>query len=217
MTNQQKQCLLYYLGYYKGNIDGKIGPKSKDAIKSFRKDYGLTVDGVVGENTIKALKQAITYGMPTKTKNEDWWNEIKYFNKNEFACKCGGKYCKGYPAEMNEKVVKMADKVHKHFGVAVTVSSGLRCAKHNTNIGGVTNSRHKLGKAIDFCVEGKTSDEILYYVRNKQTSVMCMRLIIVLCIWMLNKIERGLVKMARPLLFCRVINNYYYERKRIIR
>lgn len=167
MTNQQKQCLLYYLGFYKGNIDGKWGSKSKNAVKAFQKEYGLTADGVVGEKTIKALKQAITYGMPTKTTKKDWWKDIKYFEKKEFACKCGGKYCKGYPAEMNEKVVKMADKVRKHFGAAVTVSSGLRCAKHNANIGGVTNSRHKLGKAIDFCVAGKTSAEVLAYVKKQ--------------------------------------------------
>lgn len=161
MTNQQKQCLLYYLGYYKGTIDDKWGSKSKSATKAFQKDYGLTADGVVGEKTIKALKQAITYGMPIK---KDWWDDIKYFKKSEFACKCEGKYCKGYPAEMNEKVVKMADKVRKHFGVKVIVSSGLRCAKHNTSVGGVNNSRHKLGKAIDFCVVGKTSKEVLTYL-----------------------------------------------------
>ena len=170
MTNQQTQCLLYYLGYYKGRIDGKIGNESKRSIKAFQKDYGLTADGVVGEKTINALKQAIVNGMPKKTTTKDWWKDIQYFDKSEFACKCGGKYCKGYPAEMNEKVVKMADKVRKHFGAKVIVSSGLRCAKHNTNIGGVTNSRHKLGKAIDFCVVGKTSKEILAFV-NKQSDI----------------------------------------------
>ena len=165
MTNQQKQCLLYYLGYYNGNIDGIWGSKTRKAAKAFQKDYGLTADGIVGEKTIKALKQAVTYGIPkVESTKKDWWGDIKYFNKSEFACKCEGKYCKGYPAEMNEKVVKMADKVREHFGTAVIISSGLRCAKHNTNVGGVTNSRHKLGKAIDFCVVGKKSDEVLSYV-----------------------------------------------------
>ena len=170
MTDKQKQCLLYYLGYYKGNIDGKWGSKSKEAAKAFQKDYGLTADGIIGEKTSKALAQAITYGMPTKTTKKDWWDDIEYFEKSEFACKCGGKHCKGYPAEMNEKIVKVADKIRKHFGVKVIVSSGLRCAKHNTNVGGVTNSRHKLGKAIDFCVVGKTSKEILAFV-NKQSDI----------------------------------------------
>lgn len=170
MSNQQKQCLLYYLGYYKGNIDGLWGVKSKKATKAFQKDYGLTADGIAGNKTMKALKQAIIYGTPKKETKTDWWKDIKYFDKSEFACKCGEKYCKGYPAEMNEKVVKVADKVREHFGAAVTISSGLRCAKHNTNVGGVSNSRHKLGKAIDFCVEGKTSSEILSYVK-KQTDI----------------------------------------------
>jgi hypothetical protein len=170
VTNQQTQCLLYYLGYYKGLIDGIIGNESKRSIKAFQKDYGLTSDGIVGEKTTKALKQAIIYGMPTKTDNKNWWDEIEYFEKSEFACKCGGKYCKGYPAEMNEKIVKIADKVRKHFGVKVIISSGLRCAKHNTNVGGVNNSRHKLGKAIDFCVVGKTSKDILAYL-NKQSGI----------------------------------------------
>lgn len=167
MTNQQAQCLLNYLGYYKGRIDGVIGNASKRSIKAFQKDYGITADGVVGEKTSKALKHAVTYGMPKKATEKDWWKDIKYFDKSEFACKCGGKYCKGYPTEMNEKVVKMADKIRKHFGVAVTVSSGLRCEKHNANVGGVSNSRHKLGKAIDFCVAGKTSSEVLPYVKKQ--------------------------------------------------
>ena len=51
-TIQQK---LKNLGYYKGNIDGIIGSQSLKAIKKFQKDYGLTVDGIVGKNTAKAL------------------------------------------------------------------------------------------------------------------------------------------------------------------
>lgn len=173
MTIKQKQCLLYYLGYYVGAIDGDWGELSRTATKAFQKDYGgLTVDGVAGDATMKAMKHSVAYGMPAKKEtantgtstSTDWWNDIKYFKKAEFACKCGKRYCDGYPAEMNQKVVKAADKVRKHFGAPITVSSGLRCAKHNANVGGVSNSRHKLGKAMDFCVKGKTSDQVLAYV-----------------------------------------------------
>lgn len=175
MTIKQKQCLLYYLGYYVGAIDGEWGQLSKVATEAFQKDYGgLTVDGSIGKATEEALKKAVTNGMPAKktdtvtnaSSSNDWWTEIKYFKKNEFACKCGGRYCKGYPAEMNKQVVKAADKVRSHFGKPMTVSSGLRCAKHNANVGGVSNSRHKLGKAMDFCVAGKTSSQVLAYVKE---------------------------------------------------
>lgn len=53
--NKQIQQRLKELGYYKGSIDGIIGPQSLKAIKNFQRDYGLTVDGIVGKNTLKAL------------------------------------------------------------------------------------------------------------------------------------------------------------------
>lgn len=173
MTIKQKQCILYILGYYKGNIDGVWGDLSKTATTAFQKDFGIEDDGVFGAETEKAARHAVAFGMPAKkepskpTAAKDWWVEIEYFKKEEFACKCGGKYCKGYPAEMNEKVVKVADRTRKYFGATATVSSGLRCAKHNTAVGGVSNSRHKLGKAMDFCIAGKSAAQVLAYVQKQ--------------------------------------------------
>lgn len=171
MTIKQKQALLFYLGYYVGNIDGDWGTLSKTATKAFQKDFGLTADGVVGDATAKALTHAVCYGMPAKKtetiKSGDWWDEIEYFDKREFACKCSGKYCNGYPTEMKEKVVKVADRARRHFGKQATISSGLRCNQHNANVGGVSNSRHKAGKAIDFCIVGKSSSQVLAYVQKQ--------------------------------------------------
>ena len=53
--NKQIQQKLKDLGYYYGNIDGILGSQSVQAIKNFQRDYGLTVDGIVGPNTLKAL------------------------------------------------------------------------------------------------------------------------------------------------------------------
>lgn len=53
--NKQIQQKLKDLGYYYGNIDGILGSQSVTAIKNFQRDYGLTVDGIVGPNTLKAL------------------------------------------------------------------------------------------------------------------------------------------------------------------
>lgn len=49
---QQK---LKNLGYYTGSVDGIFGSKTKAAVLKFQKDYGLTQDGIVGKNTLKAL------------------------------------------------------------------------------------------------------------------------------------------------------------------
>lgn len=178
MTARQKQALLFYLGYYTGNIDGDFGAVSTAATKAFQQDFGgLAVDGLCGAATQKAMKHAVAYGMPEKRQDTaqgatgsattgTFWDGIKYFQRSEFKCKCGGKYCNGYPVEMQEKVVKAADKVREHFGKPMTVSSGIRCTRHNAAVGGVSNSRHLQGKAIDFCISGFSASSVLAYVQT---------------------------------------------------
>lgn len=168
MTIKQKQHLLAYLGYYVGTVDGVWGELSRVSCRQFQKDFfqrDEMVDGICGDNTEKALKHAVAYGMPAK--NTNWWDDIKYFKRTEFKCKCGGKYCNGYPAEMKEKVVRVADGARAHFGAEGTVISGLRCEVHNANEGGVANSRHKSGKAIDLRIKGVSADKLLAYVQKQ--------------------------------------------------
>lgn len=97
----------------------------------------------------------------------NWWDNIKHFDREEFRCKCGGKYCNGYPAEPAQLLVQVADRVREHFGAPAIVSSGVRCKTHNANVGGVSNSRHMSGKAMDFCVRGKTAAQVLAYVQQQ--------------------------------------------------
>ncbi len=51
------QMVLKNAGFYSGNIDGKIGPKSKKAIEDFQKANGLKVDGKVGPKTWEAMSK----------------------------------------------------------------------------------------------------------------------------------------------------------------
>jgi len=53
------QRALKDLGYYQGEIDGKLGPKSKAAIREFQSKTGLAVDGKVGPKTWAALREAL--------------------------------------------------------------------------------------------------------------------------------------------------------------
>ena len=57
--NQKVQVALRNTGYYQGDVDGKIGPKTREAIKAFQAANGLKADGVVGPNTWEALKKHI--------------------------------------------------------------------------------------------------------------------------------------------------------------
>ena len=49
------QKKLKELGYYKGEIDGIYGSKTKPAVISFQKNCGLTADGICGKTTLLYL------------------------------------------------------------------------------------------------------------------------------------------------------------------
>ena len=175
MTLLQIQCLLQYLGYYTITVDGIWGPGSEQATRDFQKAEGLEVDGIPGKLTQAALLDAVAKGRfkaadTTQPDSEEtgtealWWNDIRYFTREEFRCKCGGKYCNGFPAEPQEGMVRAIDQVREHFGKAFTPNSGVRCPTHNANVGGVSNSRHLYGKAVDFHVPGKTAAQVLAYL-----------------------------------------------------
>lgn len=150
MTVREQQCLLYYLGYYVGEIDGVYGQMSKTATTAFQKDFGLSATGICDAQTEKGLKHAVCYGIAKKTDTTtDPWKNIRYFNKAEFKCKCNGKHCNGYPAEIDMTMVRYADEIRHRIGQPIRVYSGLRCPVHNQNEGGVSNSQHLYGTAVD--------------------------------------------------------------------
>ena len=49
------QTKLKNWGYYKGSVDGIYGSQTVSAVKSFQKKNGLTVDGIAGSKTLKAM------------------------------------------------------------------------------------------------------------------------------------------------------------------
>lgn len=180
MTAKQKQNLLQYLGYYNCQIDGQWGRMSTEACRAFQADYGLTPDGICGTMTQKMLIGAIAgtaakVERPTevepdtvdKTKTGTFWDDIRYFTREEFRCKCGRRYCNGYPAEMQEAVVKIADAARAHFGRPAHVVSGLRCRQWNAHEGGVANSQHMYGEAIDLRIDGVGSEELRQFVATQ--------------------------------------------------
>jgi len=56
------QTRLKELGYYKLGVDGIFGSGTRTAVRKFQKDYGLTVDGIVGANTERALGITLSGG-----------------------------------------------------------------------------------------------------------------------------------------------------------
>lgn len=171
MTIKQKQCLLAYLGYYTGAIDGLWGDQSRQATENFQRDFGITADGDPGPETQKAMKHAVAYGMPQREETEiptvseketvdkgslttgTFWDDIEFFTREEFRCQCKGRYCNGFPVEPDEKMVRTVVEIRRRLGVPVSIvdagGSGVRCPVHNANVGGVANSEHLYGRAAD--------------------------------------------------------------------
>ena len=169
MTTKQRQHLLAFLGYYVGNVDGEWGALSKTACTAFQKDFGgIKVDGFGGTETDKALCHSVAYGMPAKkvdkSEKEDitgtFWDEIEYFARDEFKCKCGGKYCKGYPHEPDERMVRIVNQLRKNLGVPITIVSGLRCKTWNVFQNGHAESQHMYGEAADIYAEGVSQSRV---------------------------------------------------------
>lgn len=161
MTIRQRQHLLAYLGYYVGTVDGDWGSGSRAACTAFQQDFGgIVVDGHGGQETDKALKHAVAYDLfkvdisNEETTTGSFWDDIQYFKRDEFRCKCGGKYCNGFPAEPKEQLVRIADQLRKNLGVPITIVSGLRCPTWNQIQGGVADSQHQYGEAADIYCSG---------------------------------------------------------------
>lgn len=159
MTIVQKQCLLKYLGYYTGEVDGIWGDLSRQATMDLQHAHGLKEDGDFGVKTLEAAKYAVEHDLFKKTElvvaenatttpsTGTFWDEIEFFARAEFACKCGK--CGGFPVEPDDKLVRTVDEIRRRLGVPISINSGIRCPVHNANVGGVSNSEHLGGNAAD--------------------------------------------------------------------
>lgn len=143
-----RQKYLKDLGLYKGELDDHAGPLTCQAYKSLQNTFFTRTkdkDGKYGPNTDILLKSV--------------WNckDAINFKVTEFKCKCGSKYCTGYPAVVDKNLVDNLQKLRDKYGKSITVTSGLRCKTHNQRIGGSKTSSHLKGKAADIYINSKSN------------------------------------------------------------
>lgn len=166
MTDRQKQHLLAYLGFYTGAVDGIWGQQSIKATKAFQNAYMDSTDGLFGPNTENRILKVIAENEKPKIE-ENFWDEIRYFTREEFRCTCGGRGCSGFPAEPVERLIRNAEAARICFGAVADVSSGVRCPLRNGELpGSAQNSLHMRGKAMDFRIRGIPAYRLLEYVRQ---------------------------------------------------
>ena len=124
----------------------RSGTNTINAIRAFQSRHGLVVDGIAGTATFKALNNNIGNGSST------------HFKKAEFACECGGRYCNGYPGgTTSAKLLSILEAIRPYYGRPITITSGQRCATFNRQVGGISNSAHRFGRAADIYIPGVTN------------------------------------------------------------
>lgn len=177
MTIRQTQCLLEYLGYDPGPIDGLDGANTQNAVKAFQAAESLTVDGVVGVQTEKALLDAVSNGRvykPPDTENADKTAAVgdaaqylradgcyhiprgvevrltKNFMASEIHCQ--GKGC-CTESVISKRIMDLAQEIRDDLGeplcIGTAQGSGYRCRTHNAAVGGAWNSLHMISDAVD--------------------------------------------------------------------
>ena len=77
-----------------------------------------------------------------------------HFNRQEFKCCCEGRYCDGFPTEMNNDLVERLEAVRIALGGPIIITSGVRCPVRNQEVGGIVYSRHLTGDAADCYAPG---------------------------------------------------------------
>lgn len=135
-----------------------LGEYNANNILKVQKKYLLRKsdwDGIYGTNTdnlirhLKAVK-----------------DNCKNFAPEEFKCGCNGKYCSGYPTYMKPIELANIQSIRTHYGKPMTVTCGVRCSRYNTLVGGITNSEHLKGLAVDYYIAGVTDT-----LANRKNSV----------------------------------------------
>ena len=162
MTVKQAQCLLLYLGYSPGWPDNVAGGKTSGAASAFQADYGLPVSGKLDETTCKMLIAAVagTAAKVDRPQTGSWWDSIKYFKPDEENICCPCPRCVGKREYPTEALMHKADSIREELGPMV-VSSCRRCQEHNDELtGSAKNSRHIIGKAMDFNAPKSTPAQI---------------------------------------------------------
>ena len=85
------------------------------------------------------------------------WEEIKNFTKEEFQCSCG---CG--QEDMNFKFIKRIDEAREVANLPFNINSGYRCESYNKEILGSKKSSHMANLAVDIsCNDSRSRFKII--------------------------------------------------------
>lgn len=172
--------------------DGLAGPRTAEALKLYQQARGLPQTGRVDDATWDMLMEEApelperepvpeqgaeeVVDAKKETTTGTFWDGIVYFKRREMGCKCAGRYCNGFPAEPQRLLMELADRARAHFGRPAHVISGLRCQRWNQIQGGVANSQHMYGEAMDIRIDGVSADTLRAFFQKQPEVRYCYKI-----------------------------------------
>lgn len=106
----------------------------------------LTGEPAVPEPEETPQEEAVTAEPETPMASE-------HFGLWEYACDCAG-YCSGFPVMPDPELTVRVEALRCACGRPVILTSGVRCGPRNEEVGGVSWSFHKRGRAADLYCPG---------------------------------------------------------------
>ena len=138
------------------DIDGIIGNDTVACLTRYQTAVGLTADGIMGVETYRKLFNDPSYG--SAVTSQATGGISAHFNKVEFKCGCGSRYCNGYNGKnVSTSLLNILEKLRSYYGRPIIITSGIRCQKYNDSLrGSIKTSAHIQGKAADIYIRGIT-------------------------------------------------------------
>lgn len=173
---RELQTALRNNGYTIG-VDGILGPETRRVFAQFKQDRWLEHPNLIGQSTVKALYQPkgnkdsfedepllqVNTVLPTPFIQQPIiWTDFsspvsQYFTVGEVSRYSAERLVFDHNHRRNvERLAFELDKIRKEWGSAIAVTSWYRPPAVNSRVGGVSNSQHLNGGAVDiFPVNGK--------------------------------------------------------------
>lgn len=168
-TLKELQQMLFELGYQL-RVDGIFGEETREVFYQFKKDYKLTQPDYIGKTTVDLLLKL--YKDADLIENEDKHpsqpkfttpRQVSDINWNDFDSPISKWFTVGEVFRFDslrvtrdetilKRVINLAkelDKIRDEWGSPIGVTSWYRPAYVNRRVGGVANSRHLFGDAVD--------------------------------------------------------------------
>lgn len=164
LSIKDRQKYMKKLGLYTKGIDGKEGKGTKKGYEYINIIFLNVSSNKYTAKTDEKLRIAYNSYCKSEFMSAEDWKLFPNFKESEFKCTCNGKYCDGYNSRKDKcymKLIMFAQYIRNYFDKGVHISSGVRCIKRNSQVGGVKNSKHLVFKAMDFKVDGKSGKEVL--------------------------------------------------------